>query len=1166
MREEVDMGTRSREHVEEALVRELVGPAPAGPAVDLGAPFPTKKDSYGPFVDAETGEEVLAWTRPVKRYGVGVLFPDSEREQGGMAAVTGDGDERASDDALSTSTDAELTERGEADLRTVASRGGADTESESLDLTAANLRRPSTMAVSLLLRPVEGARVVVTANGATYQPRKVDIAEQPGETRTVHVRSPWSVVASEPVEALLADVGTRHLPVRRAAEPEHLMPSLEVTVRPPRDDGASLVTIALVNRSRSGELDGRVFFQVGFEVAVEDRDGSPVDAIGPYPGPPITELDPEERSLALLHRKATTFGVGHGCSADWDAEEGRSAVSRVRAEPLPVVEVPSTTPDVHRADGTKLEVPMAPLAGLLPGEDGRASLEELVDAYASWLEGRRREAQHVAPELRATAAAHLEACARVLARMRRGVELLATDPQVRRAFELANRAILVQQLRSELPARDVEKVSSRGAPAYSVRAPVVDELGGVGQRGRWRPFQLGFMLASLASTADPRDEDRETVELIFFPTGGGKTEAYLGLASFSMFLRRLRDPSDAGVDVLMRYTLRLLTAQQFLRASRLICAMEDLRRRFERELGHAPFTIGIWLGGATTPNKREQAVRALRRLVRDPAGAENPFLLARCPWCAAELGPVRAGKRNPSVILGYEERGGTVAIVCPDDTCAFASGLPVMLIDEDVYRDRPSMVIGTVDKFAQLTWRDDARSLFGIGDDGRRRWSPPNLIVQDELHLISGPLGSMVGLYEMVVEDLCTDERRGARHLPKLVTSTATIRGYAHQVRALFGREATALFPPHGLHADDSFFARYARDERGELLPGRRYVGVHAGNHSSLIETQVATMAALLQAGRALPEDERDPWWTQLIFFNTLRDLGTSLSLAQSNVPMQLRAVGQREGIPPAELRRIDHVIELTSRLRNDEVPRAIASLERRSGEERPVDLCLASNIIEVGIDIDRLSLMVVVGQPKTTSQYIQVTGRIGRRWWERPGLVVSLLNPNRSRDRSHYERFRSYHSRLYAQVEPTSVTPFSPAAVDRALHGALVAYVRQRTDVTAVHGPSAVPNELLTSFEELARRRVTIVDPLEATSLEHALETRLAEWRSWSRLRWEAELSGEDGLLVRAGDQAGSDPGDALHWQAPTSMRSVDAECELAVTLEYAKARAAAAKEAARG
>jgi hypothetical protein len=317
---------------------------------------------------------------------------------------------------------------------------------------------------------------------------------------------------------------------------------------------------------------------------------------------------------------------------------------------------------------------------------------------------------------------------------------------------------------------------------------------------------------------------------------------------------------------------------------------------------------------------------------------------------------------------------------------------------------------------------------------------------------------------------------------------------------------------------------------------------------------QVRSFTALLQAPLALQPEQRDPWWTLLLFFNSLRELGTTLSLFQSDIPDYFRVLMSRMGFDFSQVRKFWHVLELTSRLRNEEVPEAIAKLEVKyeGSKGNAVDVCLASNIIEVGIDIERLSLMAVVGQPKTTSQYIQVTGRVGRRWWERPGLVVTLYNASKPRDRSHFERFRSYHERLYAQVEPTSVTPFSPPVLDRALHAILVSYIQQVGDRNTTRSPYPYPKALVEQLRPIVHSRVEAIDAQETSNFERVFDRRVAEWQNWERKEWYNHSGEEVGLLRRAGAYAS--PAQArLSWSTAQSMRDVDAECEAIITELYA-------------
>ena len=589
--------------------------------------------------------------------------------------------------------------------------------------------------------------------------------------------------------------------------------------------------------------------------------------------------------------------------------------------------------------------------------------------------------------------------------------------------------------------------------------------------------------------------------------------------------------------------------------------MEFVRRNNSSELGQAEISTGIWLGGSTTPNTRDDARTVLRSLQKGDGREQNKFVLDRCPWCGAEMGPVnftvpkgKARKSSVPRVIGYERRENTVVYVCPDRRCEFHTILPLYVIDEDIYEKRPDLVIGTVDKFAMLAWKPEARSLFGIASDGKRAFSPPGLIVQDELHLISGPLGSMVGLYEPIVEELCTDRRSQMPAKPKIVSSTATIRSYAEQVHGLYARNRTSLFPPPGLDSDDSFFARVAKKADGTLERGRIYAGVHAPGLGSLQTVQVRTFSALLQSPQPMVAAERDPWWTLLLFFNSLRELGTTLTLFQSDIPDLLRgALKQRLGIDYPDVRQLRKILELTGRLPGDEVPKAITALEVPTDSQHghPVDVCLASNIIEVGVDIDRLSLMAVVGQPKTTSQYIQVTGRVGRKS-DRPGLVVTIYTASKPRDRSHFEKFRSYHERLYAQVEPTSVTPFSRPALDRAAHAVVASYVRQLGDSDQAESPYPFPAALVAAVSQILDQRASAVDPDELASLRRILQRRGEEWQRWQRLKWDGAIHAEDMPQMRPAGAYVTPEHARVSWATPQSLRNVDAECQVEITQLY--------------
>jgi hypothetical protein len=1147
------------------LQSELVGPSPQGKPINCNKPirFESFKESYGPWKQQENSEEILQRDSPTKRYGIGVLYPwqlatGDSVEDAGDSAIGMHGksegsslDEDEADDSASV-----LTDEAKKDLEKTFKRDkGYESETGDLDLSASNTYRPSSMGISFLADLPPGAKVIVDANVGRYKAMEIQVKGFKREItwwRRIPVQfskvfDAEEILSTRKTERKLDaddDIGSIDLCIELYSRPNPLDPA----------PSQRLLTVCMVNRSNAGgkKTDELCVFQSTFTVRVVSEEAE--DLILPYPETPLSALDNEEMSLALLYRNFQTYATGHGCAANWGNKSVSGQVNEVRAECLPTFETPSTTPDINDTDGNPIIVSMAALAGLLPAQDGFDELERVVELYEKWITEKTAEIADLPDHFQDTAYKHLENCSKCATRMKSGIKYLLENPIALQAFRLANHSILLQQLTARTE-RTVtyDSKAHRWVFSREYEAPDVKDIP-LG-RGQWRAFQIAFLLMSLRSSVEENDPDRDTVELIWFPTGGGKTEAYLGLTAFSLFYRRLKNPEDTGVHVITRYTLRLLTAQQFQRATKLVCAMEAIRE-VSLELGTTPFSIGIWVGGSNTPNTRKGAVAALSNLQRDRY-AENKFILGQCPWCGAQMGQIitRSGRKTKVGVVGYYRRGDTVAYACSDQACRFHSGLPVYSIDEDIYASRPSIVIGTVDKFATLTWRPEARTLFGINPDGTRDRTPPGLVIQDELHLISGPLGSMVGLYESVIEELCTDRRNGHAAKPKIVSSTATIRRYEEQVKALYGRNDVVLFPPSGIDASDSFFARYAREKTGKLKPGRIYVGVHGPGLGSLQTVQVRTFTSLLQSPTSIGDaKQQDPWWTLLIFFNSLRELGTTLSLFQSDIPDYLKVTAQRIGIAYSSMRRLWRVRELTGRLRSDEVPEAISALEVTTDnidQKHAVDACLASNILEVGVDIDRLSLMAVVGQPKSTSQYIQVTGRVGRRWWERPGLVVTIYTASKPRDRSHFEKFRTYHERLYAQVEPVSVTPFSPPALDRALHAVMSLFARQIGNEEVANSPYPFPEQLIAELKTILIPRVEVIDPEERQRFEEVFDKRAAEWRRWQRTAWERRNADESFLLLRAGEYVEPE-NQLLSWQTPTSMRNVDAECEAQITSLY--------------
>jgi hypothetical protein len=1133
-------GEGARGIVEAAVRRELFGPAPGEPPlgtpIDCSGPkhsFATKDESNGQFHDRDTLEEVLTRSDPLRRYGIGVLY------SGGSVGGTVIADDPVVIDGAPQSE--ENPDQPPVEVKGHVARDEVD--SDDFDLSDANRRRPSAMAISFKIRVPSDGSLSVRVAGAYYDRVVVTV---PGiRDLDWWVRRPFELNATVSGSTLLTEVHKiKVVPTTPIVNEPKIaparVPALSVFSRmvPGEPDAdLRLVTLAVINEVPGTGPDS-AFFQMGFTATAQEG-----LRIEPYPDVEQPDSDEEEESIALLYRERLTYAIGHGCAATWDEDE---PVTWVEADTMPAYEVASLTPDVYevRHDGSRIPVSVSMEQLAKQTSAGNAQVEKVLRLYREWIEQREASIPDLDTRFHPAAGRHMRLCREALDRMEEGWQLVQHSPLAARAFQLANRAMLYQQIRSRLDTREIVKDKQgvyRPDGAHPDAAP--------GPRdGRWRAFQIAFVLASLPELVDPAHPKRSVVDLIFFPTGGGKTEAYLGASAISLIARRLRDPADAGTDTLMRYTLRLLTAQQFLRASSLICVLEDMRAENEEELGAARFGIGVWLGGDSTPNSWKSAEASLKSL-RSDYSAPNRFLLLKCPWCGTKMGPVRRAKGQDTP--GYVWSSGRFSFRCIDEHCRFSGHkeLPVHVVDDDIYDSKPSIVIGTVDKFATIAWKPEAGALFGLDEDGKRLFSPPGLIIQDELHLISGPLGSMVGLYEPVIDDL-TSYRRGGKRIPaKIIASTATVRRYEDQIKGLFGRKEVALFPPHGLTEGHSFFAEPATLENGTLAPGRKYLGVMSSSLGSTQTVQVRVAAATLQAGPQIPDDaDRDGYWTNLNFLNSLRELGNTVSLLESDVPDYLVGLQRRDGIAPRWPR---NAMELTSRRRSDEIPKAIEQLQEKLPSPDTIDICLASNIIEVGIDVLRLGLMTIVGQPKTTAQYIQVSGRVGRDPHV-PGLVITIYGAAKPRDRSHYERFRTYHQQLYAQVEPTSVTPFAEPVLKRALHAAAISRMRQfEPDLE----PYPFPKAQYDAAIALLRQRAELADPEELPMFDYWAAERARQWGLGERTAWAAStfFNGDpkQGLMRPAGELADPD-NKTITWDTPMSMRSVDAECRLEITRAY--------------
>ena len=1079
-----------------------------------------------------------------------------------------------------------------------------------IDVSSPDVRRPSTMAISFCAEIEEGGKLCVRLprerrfewqpltdrpfplNGRYERVERTESAEGVPTRNSVA----WARVPAVPPDCSLTfsreELAAGQLIERPVEGMDPKGPALQVQLLPrpvANRSGAFLVTVALRNVksvSNRGEERDATLYQTCFEAYAEGGH------LLPYPEHrrAVENLDDDEQSLALLYRDSRTWAIGHGCAAGWDAAPG-SVPASVYADAMPAVELPSMTPDIRNEAGDVISLRMRDLATI--SDDGQGSsweaLEALAEMYASWIERQRDAAKDLPQRYLAAASRHLSLCGESLDRIRRGIEIMRGDSGVRTAFRLANLSMLLQQIATkQLRRGPIKWDRSRGCAVPTTATEDPWSIYSEGREkpgiGRWRAFQLAFLLMQLEGVSSEFSDDRSVIDLIWFPTGGGKTEAYLGAISFLLWHQRLlmqhgaSGPPRDGTNVLMRYTLRMLTTQQFQRAASLVCAMEALRRNPTRAQGAGVpgrrFSLGLWIGSDGTPNSVDSAKKAVNAYKSGKVDG-NPLVLTECPWCRTEIGRSESGRSGKFELAGISATADGPMLMCVDPACEFgqmrqSTWLPVEVIDDRIYESVPSIVIATADKFAMIAYRPAAGILLGRGFEAGRpvaRFHPPSLIVQDELHLISGPLGTMYGLYESMIERLCSYQVGDQRTVPKIIASTATIRGADAQTLSLYGRvqpgsnkSNVRLFPSPGLAMGDSFFGVYARTQDGTLDHGRLYIGVHAENYGSILTAQVRGFSALLSRPTTFDEtaDARDPWWTVLGFYNSIRELGGARTLFDSDIRSRIKFIQNREGITDKSRRNLPVVEELTSRLSQSEIVGMMDRLAVPYGTEKPmpIDGCLASSIIEVGVDIDRLSLMSIVGQPKSTAQYIQVSGRVGRRWDSRPGLILTLFSPGKSRDRSHYEQFHSYHRRLYERVEPTSATPFALSSIQRALPGALILWARQNVKAPVADVSAYKPAVLEASRILIERCRLVQRGPSADRSIREIEGVSNLLLQRWSRNpgAFEAFPPDPEGeyLMLWPG-QFRSELQKLRGLEIPSSLRQVDVSGELIITDAYA-------------
>ncbi len=976
------------------------------------------------------------------------------------------------------------------------------TESYDTSISLSNQKNPSSMGITFTVQPGI-SQFVVRGSFAIYDAIPYANAVELGlelpdyEDDEKKPKYVWSRVQYDYREEIeLSGNKTVKRKLQRGAE-------LKVYINKEfKDSRERVVTVALINNNSAEsedlvEINTKAILQPVIEISSE-KDQSIFTTVEKKVN---LTTDPELLELEMLYRDTHCYGQGHGCSVEWDLESEKPLW--VRSSFFPSYNLRQMKPSSKASKIFNMKRLFSEPADTVVGE-----LREFMKEYKEWIEKLEKSIGTLDEIKRKSAEFNVQKCKKALSTINRTIDALEEDAKnsgvVYRAFQLANEAMFMQ----------------REQALIKKKSPVKSE------DINWYPFQLAFLLQEMISFIDPGGPERETVDLLWFPTGGGKTEAYLGISAFAIFLRRLRNPNDDGVTIIMRYTLRLLTLQQFERASMLIFACEKLRR--ERKMGGSEISIGLWVGGGLTPNKLAKAKSSIIKLQNGGVLSgedENPFQIKVCPWCGEPI------TINDYSVNDIKKR---MIIRCNKPKCYYHSstvGLPVHIIDESIYEYLPTFIIATVDKFAQMPLSEKPAALFGITSGN----NPPSLIIQDELHLISGPLGTMTGIYEAAITDICKKDGIPA----KVIASTATIRNAANQIMALYGRPYTQ-FPPQGISIYDSFFAEISEESE---KPARKYYGV-MGIGTTATTSLIRVNAALLFATRYLetcnmPRKVIDGYWTIIEYFNSLRELGGASTQILDDVQSRFgylaktKFAKQYPGVDADKA--YDYNVELTSRMNNEDITRIIqVGLLKEYPSVDAYDFVLASNMIQVGVDVGRLGAMVVAGQPKTNAEYIQATSRVGR---ENPGLVITVYNASRSRDRSHYEQFLKYHTALYRYVESTSLTPFSDRARDRGLHALFVALCRYKisgllNDNEAINFHAADPQ--VQEIKKTLLNYVSVVDCSEVEAVSKELEEICEDWEDKAigslNYRW-----GAKNLLKQDIDED--------RFRTMNSMRNVDAQ-----------------------
>ncbi len=965
-------------------------------------------------------------------------------------------------------------------------KGNEDTETQNESVRIENMEKQSSMGVSFNVDK-ETKEIEGTIKYAYYEKLKTE-----GKYKEKWQRIPKEVPFKFGIE-------TKSIFIQDGLQ-------IRINMRKKFKDGIRTVTVTILNsniekdRKKLTRICQQSFFQIGLNLQISGQ--------GNFVEKKIETNyvnDDEMTSLNLLYRNNKNIAIGHGCSPMWNTEEKN--IKNIWIEQLPMYISKQMIPFEDKNNYRKMSY-----LHTFGSEDVCKELKKFVNKYENWLKEQRNDTSLTGAETEILEK-NIRKAEIICERMLETINLLSKDDDAFKAFQFMNLAMM-----NQMQKKGIEECN-------------------------WYPFQIAFILLSIDGIIDKSNVNREIVDLLWFPTGGGKTEAYLGVIAFTIFLRRIKEVrngrSGAGVTAIMRYTLRLLTLQQFQRAATMICSCELIRRKNVELLGNEEISIGLWVG-ELTENRLEDYKLDINKLKNSEGKdiyGKNPFLIKECPWCKSGIKPSQYITENPT----------RVEIKCSN--CEFEGTLPLYIVDDEVYKYKPTLLISTIDKYARIPWEEKVREMFSLDNPNIL---PPELIIQDELHLISGPLGTIDGLYEIILDEFFKEKQLK----PKIIASTATIRNSAEQVKALYDRES-CIFPAQIKDITNSFFAI----EGAEKKATRMYLGAISNNVTQttlLIRIYADLFYAIKYLEQLGKYDEEiiDSFWTLIGYFNSIRELGGAVIQIRNDVQGRyIYLVNNKfRNLLDDEKSRMmynfQHYEELTSRnADNSKIGEILKGLDIKytDKEHKAYNYVLATNMISVGIDIDRLNLMIINGQPKLNAEYIQASSRVGRKT---PSIVITMYNSTKSRDISHYEQFIRYHSNIYKYIEATSVTPFASMAREKALHSVIISLARHLiNDMNSNIGASKINENIdkILEFKNIILKRCNNIAPDEKTQVENDINNIIDKWKgianNLSYTKNEKKNMNKE-LLVYTDEVVTSTNG----FKTLNSMRNVDVESNVYV------------------